>query len=80
MNDDRRSLKSFAQDWRQTGPVLEAIRLREIAALGDEQARRQTLALLALWKPGFNRPDSGLVQQQEGFRKLQRYRFTKRNS
>ena len=67
------SLKSFAENWRETGPVLDAIRSREVAALTEEQARQQTLTLLALWRPGFNQPTSGLVEQQEGFRKLELY-------
>ena len=27
------SLKSFAENWRETGPVLDAIRSREVATL-----------------------------------------------
>jgi hypothetical protein len=68
-----RSLKAFAENWRETGPLLDAIRSREVAALTEEQARQQTLTLLALWRPGFNQPTSGLVEQQEGFRKLELY-------
>ena len=68
------SLKSFAENWLETGPVLDAIRSREVAALTEEQARQQTLTLLALWRPGFNQPTSGLVEQQDGFRKLELYR------
>ena len=45
------SLKSFAENWRETGPVLDAIRSREVAALTQEQARQQTLALFGLWRP-----------------------------
>jgi hypothetical protein len=67
------SLKSFAENWRETGPVLDAIRGREVAALTQEQARQQTLALFSLWRPGFNQAMSGLVEQQDGFRKLELY-------
>jgi len=42
------SLKSFAENWLETGPVLDAMRSREVAALTEEQARQQTLTLLAL--------------------------------
>ncbi|MCI0418657.1 MAG: hypothetical protein L0387_01690 [Acidobacteria bacterium] len=67
------SLKAFAKNWLETGPLLDAMRSREVAALTEEEARRQTLTLLALWRPGFNQPMSGLVAQQAGFRKLERY-------
>jgi hypothetical protein len=70
---DKTSLKAFAKTWQETGPLLEVIRNREVSALTEEEARQQTLTLLALWKPGFNRPTSGLIQQQEGFRKLEEY-------
>jgi hypothetical protein len=70
---DKASLKAFARAWQETGPLLELIRNREVSSLTDEEARQQTLTLLALWKPGFNRPTSGLIQQQEGFRKLEEY-------
>jgi len=42
------SLKSFAENWLETGPVVDAMRSREVAALTEEQARQQTLTLLAL--------------------------------
>ena len=67
------SLKSFAENWLETGPILDAIRSREVAALTEEQARQQTLTLFALWRPGFDQPTSGLVEQQDGFRKLELY-------
>ena len=75
---DKTSLAYFARNWRITGPRLEEIRLREVAALEPQKARRQTLSLLALWKPGFNRPLSGLVQQQIAFRQLERFRKAQR--
>jgi len=67
------SLKSFAENWLETGPVLDAMRSREVAALTEEQARQQILTLLALWRPGFNQPTSGLLEQHDGFRKLELY-------
>ena len=70
---DKTSLKTFAETWRETGPLLEIIRYQEVSSLTEEEARQQTLMLFALWKPGFNRPTSGLIQQQEGFRKLDEY-------
>ena len=73
------SLKSFAENWRETGPVLDAIRSREVAALTQEQARQQTLALFGLWRPGFDKAMSGLVEQQDGFRKLELYLQAKSN-
>jgi hypothetical protein len=75
---NKTSLKAFAKDWVQTGPLLEQIRYRELAALTEEKAKQQTLALFALWKPGFNRNTSGLVEQQEGFQKLEKHLATKK--
>jgi len=70
---DKTSLKAFVETWRETGQLLEAIRNQEVSALREEEARQQTLMLFALWKPGFNQATSGLIQQQEGFRKLEEH-------
>jgi hypothetical protein len=79
MNEkDKTSLEAFAEDWIQTGPLLEQIRYRELAALTEENAKQRTMALFALWKSGFNRNTSGLVEQQEGFQKLEKHLATKR--
>jgi hypothetical protein len=79
MNEkDKTSLKAFAEDWRETGPLLEEIRLRQLAVLTEEKAKQQTIALFALWKPGFNQNTSGLVEQQEGFQKLEKRQATKK--
>jgi len=79
MNEkDKTSLKAFAENWRETGPLLEEIRLRQLAVLTEEKGKQQTIALFALWKPGFNRNTSGLVEQQEGFQKLEKRQATKR--
>lgn len=78
MRKDKTSLKAFAKDWVQTGPLLEQIRYRELASLTEEKAKQQTIALFALWKPGFNRKTSGLVEQQEGFQKLEKRQATTR--
>jgi len=75
---DKTSLRAFAEDWAQTGPLLEQIRFRELAALTEENAKQMTLALFALWKPVLDRSTSGLVEQQKGFLKLQDYLSTRR--
>jgi len=75
---DKSSLKAFAKNWSETGRLLEEIRFRELATLTEEKAKQQTITLFALWRPGFSRNTSGLVEQQEGFQKLERSLATKK--
>lgn len=58
--------------WKVAGPALEAQRWAELSRLTDEDARRATLDLFALWRPSAV-DDCGaeLVEQQRVFR-LQR--------
>ncbi|MCX5659381.1 MAG: hypothetical protein NTW19_06610 [Planctomycetota bacterium] len=48
--------------------MLETIRIRELAAMTEEEALRRVLALRVVGRPWRERPDwSGLVEQQALF-------------
>ena len=58
--------------WKVAGPALEAQRWAELSRLTDEDARRATLDLFALWRPSASDEfGAELVEQQRVFR-LQR--------
>ena len=58
--------------WKAAGPALDAQRRSELSALSDEDARRATLDLFALWRPpAVDDYGAELVGQQVVFR-LQR--------
>ncbi len=58
--------------WKVAGPALEAQRWSELSRLTDEDARRATLDLFALWRPSaIDEFGAELVEQQRVFR-LQR--------
>jgi hypothetical protein len=55
--------------WRAAGPVLEEQRWLELSRLTDEEARRATLDLFALWCPSpVDEFGAELVEQQRVFR------------
>jgi len=58
--------------WKVAGPALDAQRRSELSTLSDEDARRATLDLFALWRPSaIDEFGAELVEQQRVFR-LQR--------
>ena len=71
--EDRDNLRDFVQRWRKAGPALEAQRYTELQELDDDTARRITLDLFKLWRPGtMDRMGGGLVEAQKVFVKLAR--------
>jgi hypothetical protein len=63
--------RELIERWRAAGPELEAQRWAELSRLTDEDARRATVDLFALWRPSAV-DDFGaeLVEQQRVFRLL----------
>jgi hypothetical protein len=63
--------RTYVQRWSETGPLLEALRWRELAALTPERALIATEALidaaLLVPLPLARRRWSGLVEQQRRF-------------
>jgi hypothetical protein len=57
------------QNWIELGPILEAIRRRELEAMTDVQVREAALDLLTIPIPADLPPrlESGLVEQQHWF-------------
>lgn len=70
MSDDR--LRAWVQNWIELGPILEAIKRRELEAMTDTQAREAALDLLTFPIPADLPPrtESGLVEQQRWFSRL----------
>jgi len=70
MSDEK--LRAWVQNWLELGPILEAIRRRELEALTEAQVREATLDLLTSPVPADLPPrhESGLVEQQRWFSKL----------
>jgi hypothetical protein len=65
-------VRAWVQNWIELGPILEAIRRRELEAMSDAQAREAALDLLTFPMPADLPPrlDSGLVEQQRWFSRL----------
>ena len=63
--------RRWVEQWRTTGPMLEAIRAEELRAMTDEQARAASEMLLAAapipGDPRTHSTTSGLIEQQRIF-------------
>ena len=70
MSDEQ--LRAWVQNWIELGPILEAIRRRELEAMTEAQVREAALDLLTIPIPADLPPriESGLVEQQRWFSKL----------
>ena len=70
MSDEQ--LRAWVQNWTELGPILEAIRRRELEAMTEAQGREAALDLLTLPIPADLPPriESGLVEQQRWFSRL----------
>ncbi|MBI3879873.1 MAG: hypothetical protein HY301_07380 [Verrucomicrobia bacterium] len=68
---DHETQRRLVRQWGKTGEWLEEVKRKELAALTDAEAWRQTEALLSL-APHYRRRrrTSGLVQQQAWFHRL----------
>lgn len=63
--------RRWVETWRRAGPALEAIQLRELRELSDEQRALQIDDLLRIaCQFATPRLTSGLVEQQRLFQKL----------
>jgi hypothetical protein len=71
--EDREMMRRWVQTWKEAGPELEAIRVREVREADN-------LKVLAMLEGAFNhalrtlppRPSSGLVEMQAWLAKLPR--------
>lgn len=64
----RESDNEFIGRWKAAGPALDAQRLDELSRLTDDDARRITLDLFALWRPSvIDEFGEELVRQQRVF-------------
>ena len=65
--------EEWLAQYRETTEILERIRLRELAAMTDEEALRIIKSLTVAEPPWRERPDwSGLVEQQDIFHRRKR--------
>ena len=64
-------LRAWVQNWIELGPILEAIKRRELEAMTDADVRAHVEALFTGWYPADLPPrlDSGMVEQQRWFAK-----------
>lgn len=67
-------LRAWVQNWIELGPILEAIKRRELEAMTDADVRAHVEALFTGWYPADLPPrlDSGMVEQQRWFAKAHR--------
>jgi len=70
VSDDK--LRAWVQNWIELGPILDAIRRRELEAMTDADVREAALDLLSIPIPADLPPrlESGLVEQQRWFSRL----------
>lgn len=67
-------LPAFVQNWNELGPVLDAIKRRELEAMTDADVRAHVAALFGGGYPveSTQRSESGLVEQQRWFARAHR--------
>ena len=67
-------LRVWVKNWIELGPILEAIKYRELEVMTDADVRAHVEALFTGWCPTDLPPrlDSGLVEQQRWFAKAHR--------
>ncbi len=72
MSDAR--LRAWVQNWIELGPILEAIKRRELEAMTDADVRAHVHSLFSGWYPtdAAVKLDSGMVEQQRWFAKAHR--------
>jgi hypothetical protein len=73
--DEQTARKQWVEQWRRAGPLLDAVKRKELQALTDEEAARQCVSLFefALSSPSYKpRTTSGFVEQQRLFLKLRK--------
>ncbi len=66
--------RRYVRQWKRTGKLLRKIKMEELAALTDEQARKDTEDLLQLANSAYRHPRlkrySGLIEQQKLFAQM----------
>ena len=61
-------MRQWVDRWKRVGPLLEAERWARLHATSEDDLRRQSLDLLALWQPGVAGDDGeAIVLQQRTF-------------
>jgi hypothetical protein len=61
-------MRQWLERWKVVGPILDAERWARLCAASDDDLRRQSLDLLALWQPGVAGDDGeAIVLQQRAF-------------
>ena len=61
-------MRQWVDRWKVVGPILEAERWARLRATSEDDLRRQSLDLLALWQPGVAGDDGeAIVLQQRAF-------------
>jgi len=72
MSDEQ--MRAWVQNWIELGPILEAMKRRELEAMTDDQVRAHVRDLFtgAYTPEAEARPVSGLVEQQRWFAKAHR--------
>ncbi|OFW39418.1 MAG: hypothetical protein A3J29_20625 [Acidobacteria bacterium RIFCSPLOWO2_12_FULL_67_14b] len=64
-------MRRWVERWKVVGPLLDAERWARLATASDDELRRQSRDLLALWQPGLAGDDGeGIVLQQRTFARL----------
>ena len=68
------NLLAWVRNWNELGPVLDAIKRRELEAMTDADVRAHVAALFGGRYPveSTQRSESGLVEQQRWFAKAHR--------
>jgi hypothetical protein len=55
--EERAQMKQWLDNWKRTGPILEAERWARLRAMTDEQAQRSSQLVLELWQPDWHGDD-----------------------
>jgi hypothetical protein len=80
---EREQMKQWVDAWKHAGKELRKIKMAELAAMTDEEARLATADLLLLgevsYLPHEQQMTSGLVEQQRIFNKAHRRDVQKRD-
>jgi len=64
----RAEMRQWVDRWKVVGPILDAERWARLRATTEDDLRRQSLDLLALWRPDVSGDDGeAIVLQQRAF-------------
>jgi hypothetical protein len=71
--ETKRQIKRWLEGWKHVGPLLEQERWARLAAMADDEVRRDAIRLWQLWRPDWPTDDGEeLLLHQQVFARARR--------